>query len=57
MGLDLYSQLLQEEISRLKGQPVKEGARFPSIDLAIRAFLPADYLPSDAEVEKLRPKD
>src|SRR4029077_18876098 len=47
VGLDLYSQLLQEEIARLRGEPVKETARFPNIDLAIRAFLPADYLPSE----------
>src|SRR3984885_1992283 len=30
VGLDLYSQLLQEEIARLKGQSIKETARFPS---------------------------
>jgi transcription-repair coupling factor (superfamily II helicase) len=47
VGLDLYSQLLQEEIARLRGQPVEAMVRFPSIDLAIRAFLPADYLPSE----------
>jgi transcription-repair coupling factor (superfamily II helicase) len=47
VGLDLYSQLLQEEIARLKGEPVKESPRFPSIDLSLRAFLPADYLPSE----------
>jgi transcription-repair coupling factor (superfamily II helicase) len=47
VGLDLYTQLLQEEIARLKGQPAKEVTRFPSIDISIRAFLPADYLPSD----------
>jgi transcription-repair coupling factor (superfamily II helicase) len=47
VGLDLYSQLLQEEIARLRGQTLKPAVRFPSFDLAIRAFLPADYLPSE----------
>lgn len=47
VGLDLYSQLLQEEISRLKGEPSPPSHRFPSMDLSVRAFLPADYLPSE----------
>jgi transcription-repair coupling factor (superfamily II helicase) len=47
VGLDLYSQLLQEEIAQLRGEPVKETVRFPNLDLSIHAFLPADYLPSE----------
>ncbi|OGR89603.1 MAG: transcription-repair coupling factor [Elusimicrobia bacterium RIFCSPLOWO2_01_FULL_59_12] len=47
VGLDLYSQLLQDEIAKLRGEPVKEAPRFPSFDLAIHAFLPAEYLPSE----------
>src|SRR5438046_1797211 len=47
VGLDLYAQLLQAEMSRLKGEPPAPLARFPSIDLAVHAFLPADYMPSD----------
>jgi transcription-repair coupling factor (superfamily II helicase) len=47
VGLDLYAQLLQEEIARLKGQAIPETKRFPSLDLAVHAFLPADYLPSE----------
>ncbi len=47
VGLDLYAQLLQEEISRLKGEPPPTVARFPSMDLAVHAFLPAEYMPSE----------
>jgi transcription-repair coupling factor (superfamily II helicase) len=47
VGLDLYSQLLQEEISRLKGEAIAAPVRFPSMDLSVHAFLPADYLPSE----------
>jgi transcription-repair coupling factor (superfamily II helicase) len=47
VGLDLYAQLLQEEIARLKGEPPPIIARFPSMDLTVHAFLPADYVPSD----------
>jgi len=47
VGLDLYSQLLQEEISRLKGEPPPTLSRFPSMDLSVHAFLPAEYLPSE----------
>ena len=47
VGLDLYSQLLQEEIARLRGEPPPTISRFPSMDLSVHAFLPADYLPSE----------
>jgi transcription-repair coupling factor (superfamily II helicase) len=47
VGLDLYSQLLQEEISRLRGEPPAPAVRFPNIDLSIHAFLPAEYMPSE----------
>jgi transcription-repair coupling factor (superfamily II helicase) len=47
VGLDLYAQLLQEEIARLKGEPPPAAARFPSMDLQVHAFLPGEYMPSD----------
>jgi len=47
VGLDLYSQLLQEEIARLKGEPPPTISRFPSMDLTAHAFLPAEYMPSE----------
>ncbi len=47
VGLDLYTQLLQEEIARLKGETVKETPRFPTMDLSLRAYLPPDYMPSE----------
>ncbi len=47
VGLDLYAQLLQEEIARLKGEPPPAAVRFPSMDLQVHAFLPAEYMPSE----------
>jgi transcription-repair coupling factor (superfamily II helicase) len=47
VGLDLYAQLLQEEIARLKGEAPPVITRFPSMDLTVHAFLPAEYVPSD----------
>ena len=47
VGLDLYSQLLQEEIARLKGEPPPTTTKFPSMDLTMHAFLPAEYMPSE----------
>lgn len=47
VGLDLYSQLLQEEIAHLRGEAAPATSRFPSMDLSIHAFLPAEYLPSE----------
>ena len=47
VGLDLYTQLLQEEIARLKGEKVAEAPRFPTLDLSVRAYLDADYMPSE----------
>jgi transcription-repair coupling factor (superfamily II helicase) len=47
VGLDLYSQLLQEEIARLRGEPAPETSHFPSMDLTIHAFLPQEYMPSE----------
>ncbi len=47
VGLDLYAQLLQEEMSRLKGEVAPPPVRFPSLDLSVHAFLPAEYMPSE----------
>ncbi len=47
VGLDLYSQMLQDEISALRGEPPATSVRFPSMDLSLHAYLPADYLPSE----------
>jgi transcription-repair coupling factor (superfamily II helicase) len=48
VGLDLYSQLLQEEIATLKGEPPPaEAPRFPNMDLTVHAYLPQEYLPSE----------
>jgi len=47
VGLDMYTQLLQDEIATLKGEAVEQRPKFPSMDLSIHAFLPADYMPSE----------
>ncbi len=43
VGFDLYCKLLQENIQRLKGQE-KEITITPSINLRIKAYLPAPYI-------------
>ncbi len=51
VGLDLYGQLLSEEIEHQKGGgaagPPKNAG--PALELPVSAFFPADYLPSEAE--------
>lgn len=47
VGLDMYSQLLQDEIAHLKGETAPSTVRFPNMDLSIHAYLPAEYLPSE----------
>ncbi len=51
VGMDLYGQLLTEEIKRQQGE-VGEARRAgpePALELPVSAFLPEDYLPSEAE--------
>lgn len=44
VGFELYSELLEEAVSRLKGEVVTERIE-PEINLKIPAFVPEDYVP------------
>ena len=52
VGADYYSQMLESEVARMRGQAVEED-RIVSIDLRLPAFLPEDYLPGEIERLKL----
>ncbi len=51
IGLDLYGQLLSEEITRQKGESLPEKSHLPevSLELPVSAYIPEDYLPSESE--------
>jgi transcription-repair coupling factor (superfamily II helicase) len=50
VGLDTYGQLLADEIERQKGHaPKGRREEGPVFELAASAFLPAEYMPSEAE--------
>ncbi len=51
VGADYYSQILENEIARLRGKAVEDD-RTVSIDLRLPAFIPEDYLPG--EIERLK---
>lgn len=48
IGYELYLRLLEQKINELKGIKVEEEFE-PRIKLAIPAYLPEDYIPSDSE--------
>jgi len=45
VGFDLYTQMLKEAIEELKGEKPEAPPLRPEIDLAVDAYLPADYIP------------
>ena len=47
VGFDLYTRLLSEAVSELRGQPVKV-EREVSVDLPLQAHLPAEYVTDEA---------
>ncbi|MDE1977307.1 MAG: transcription-repair coupling factor, partial [Elusimicrobia bacterium] len=47
VGVDLYSQMLADEIARMKGKPESKPPEDVRIDVSIRAFIPSEYLPQD----------
>ena len=50
VGLDTYGQLLAEEIERQKGQSPKDRREEETtFEIAVTAYLPAEYVPSEAE--------
>lgn len=48
VGMDTYSQLVQETVAELKGEPAKQ-IRLPDFDIAIDAFIPEEFVPSEAQ--------
>jgi transcription-repair coupling factor (superfamily II helicase) len=44
VGFDLYSQLLDEAVRELRGEPPREDIE-PDVTLALPAFIPDDYVP------------
>jgi transcription-repair coupling factor (superfamily II helicase) len=52
VGADYYSQMLESEVARMRGQAVEDD-RIVSIDLRLPAYLPEDYLPGEIERLKL----
>jgi len=49
VGIETYTRLLNEEIQRVKGEPVEDAGAGPVIELSISAYIPDDYLPAEAE--------
>jgi transcription-repair coupling factor (superfamily II helicase) len=50
IGVDLYGQLLSDEIKRQKGETVSRPAELePELEIPVSAYIPEDYLPSEAE--------
>jgi len=47
VGLDLYTRMLREEVSKLKGEPVEE-VKEVRLSVPVPAYIPADYV-SDSE--------
>ncbi len=48
IGFDLYSELLDEAVRRLRGEPVERPIE-PEIRLKVPAHFPADYVPDPAQ--------
>ncbi len=48
IGFDLYSELLEEAVRRLRGEPVDKPPE-PEIRLRVPAHFPADYVPDPAQ--------
>jgi transcription-repair coupling factor (superfamily II helicase) len=48
VGLDLYSRMIREEVSRIKGEPVEE-EREMKISVPLPAYLPSGYITDSEE--------
>jgi len=48
VGLNTYMTLLEQAVKKLKGEDVAEGPE-PEIELRADAYIPADYIPDEAE--------
>lgn len=49
VGLEMYIQLLNGEINRLKGKKPEEDLPDPSLDIAVTAYLPEYYIEDEME--------
>src|SRR5208282_5950774 len=49
VGVEYYSELIQEEVGRLSGRKEPPKPQPVQIDLGIEAFLPEGYLPGEME--------
>lgn len=49
VGVEFFSELLEEEIQKMTGKKPVEEHRAAHVDVSIPAFLPEDYLPGDLE--------
>ncbi|MBI3292553.1 MAG: transcription-repair coupling factor, partial [Elusimicrobia bacterium] len=47
VGFDLYCQLLHTEVQRLKGVSIEAPREGPTLDLAVAAYFPEDYMPGE----------
>jgi transcription-repair coupling factor (superfamily II helicase) len=47
VGYDLYCQMVTEAVSEMKGEPVHEDESEIKIDIAVDAYLPDTYVPSE----------
>jgi len=45
VGFDLYSELLAQAVRELKGEPPRKELPLPTVELALDAFIPDDYVP------------
>jgi len=48
VGYDTYSQLIQEAVAELKGEPLRRRV-MPPFEIALDAFIPEQYVPSEAQ--------
>jgi transcription-repair coupling factor (superfamily II helicase) len=48
VGFDLYVQLLEEAVRELEGQPVEEKT-YPTVDVPVDAYIPADYIADERQ--------
>jgi transcription-repair coupling factor (superfamily II helicase) len=49
VGVETYSRLLAEEVQKMQGGDVVDKAGGPVMELNVSAYLPDDYVPSEAE--------
>jgi transcription-repair coupling factor (superfamily II helicase) len=47
VGYDLYCQLVTEAVAEMKGEVTEEETAEIKVDIAVNAFLPDDYVPSE----------